>query len=58
MAFCPSIYYPSKMVKMNYFTDFLGLIFLFAIWSYLIEIVIDGVGGLKDYFKNLRVWKH
>jgi len=43
---------------MNYFTDFLGLIFLFAIWSYLIEIVIDGVGGLKDYFKNLRVWKH
>lgn len=46
------------MVKMNYFTDFLGLFFLGALWLYLILIVIDGMIGFKDFLKNLRVWKH
>lgn len=35
---------------MNYFSDFFSVVIGFAIWFWLILVVIDGVLGLKDYF--------
>jgi len=43
---------------MNYFSDFLGISFLFALWLFLILMVVNGVVGLIDYLKNTREWKH
>lgn len=58
MEFCSLTNYSAEVVKMNYFTNFLGLFFLGALWLYLTLIIVDGVVGFKDFLKNLRVWKH
>ena len=39
-------------MAMNYFSDFLGLFFLGALWSYFSMVVFDGVIGLKDYLNK------